>query len=440
MVLTVVVFPELVIPTKPLLVLARTKFTKFCHLYPLEVARVVHFVYLLRSMYQHPVETRADSSETRVPSQSFSTSSIWLLLIAAAGIPIGLLWDFSWESTVGVDLFWSPPHVATYVAVLLGGLVAARLIRPAAATSVSNYGARLGRFQAPLGAWVILWGAAAFLTSVAFDRWWQSAYGLGAGIWHPPQILKGIAFFAVAIGVWLVSLHRQNNSGQNRRPVAFVAAGGLLLSLITVVTLTTIYPNRQHSAFFYKLICATYPVVLVALAHAAKCSFPATIGAIVYMAVICSTTWLLPLFPAKPQTAPIYNAMDHLMPPPFALLLIGPAVVLDLIWRKGSRTKTPFAPWLQAGAAGLAFFIVIYALQWVFAEFLLTQLADNWFFAGGGTHWPFFLKIDPAARQLFWETGQDEMNFLGMLISSGLAIGAASLGLLLGSWMKRVQR
>ena len=47
----------------------------------------------------------------------------------------------------------------------------------------------------------------------------------------------------------------------------------------------------------------------------------------VYTLIFCATVWLLPLFPAKPQVAPIYNPLDHLMPPPFPLLLIVPALV-----------------------------------------------------------------------------------------------------------------
>ena len=48
---------------------------------------------------------------------------------------------------------------------------------------------------------------------------------------------------------------------------------------------------------------------------------------------------------------------------------------------------------------GFAIAILFMGAQWFFAEFLLTDMADNRFFAGGGQHWPFFLKIAPQARQ-----------------------------------------
>jgi hypothetical protein len=365
---------------------------------------------------------------------------VWLLVVAAAGLCVSLIWDFSWESTVGIDLVWAPAHTLTYFAVALAGLTSLGLVASTSRGTRSS-GIRLGRWRAPFGVWVAAWGAFAFATAVLFDRWWQSAYGLSAGIWHPPQILKAVAFFALALGVWLFCLSRQNAegvSGSFSSPATFAGAGGLLLTLITVVTLTTTYPNRQHSAWFYLLACGTYPVVLVAITTAGKLRFPATAAAVVYTALICLMVWVLPLFPARPQVGPIYNPLNHMMPPPFPLLLILPALALDtlkVLWPAG-----PVRPWLQALAAGLVFFIIFLGAQWVFAEFLLTDLADNWFFAGGGRHWPFFLKIDPLARETFWNIRGDDLTPTRTLGALGLSMLAARVGLWIGAWMKWLRR
>jgi hypothetical protein len=89
---------------------------------------------------------------------------------------------------------------------------------------------------------------------------------------------------------------------------------------------------------------------------------------------------------------------------------------------------------------GIAFFILFVATHWIFAEFLLTDLADNWFFAGGGRHWPFFLKIDPLARVNYWGADQDPMNLASALVTIGLAVLAARFGLWIGAWMSRLRR
>ena len=402
------------------------------------------FVYLPRTVNSSPASLAEPNSAADNLSGSFSRNAGWLLLLAAAGIPVSLVWDFAWESTVGVDPVWSLPHTANYLAVALGGLTALGLVfTTSRAGAARDCGVRFGGLHAPLAAWIVVWGAVAFATAVLFDRWWQSAYGLAAGIWHPPQIFKAVAFLALVMGVWLFGLSRQNQAAHGNSPGAalvFVAGGGLMLALITVFTLTAIYPNRQHSAAFYKIACGTYPLVLVALATAGKLRWSATTASMFYMGVLGGTVWVLPLFPARPQVAPIYNPLDHLMPPPFPLLLIFPAMGLDRVLRHFSWPAGRAQPWLQSVAAGLVFFLLFFMTQWVFAEFLLSDSADNWFFSGGGKHWPFFLKISPSARTVFWESRPDEMNLANVLITAGLAMFSARLGLWLGAWMTRVRR
>ena len=359
----------------------------------------------------------------------------WLLLLAAAGIPASLLWDFSWESTVGIDLAWAPAHVATYLSVLLGGVIALGFIF---SKSARESGVRMGKFHAPLGAWVVAWGALAFGVAMLFDRWWQSSYGLAAGIWHPPQILKASGFFAILLGAWLFAASVQNRA-RAAGGLAFSAAGGVLFAMMSVATITLAYPNRQHSAAFYQFACAMYPLVLAAVARAGRLRFPATVAALTHFALMCGMVWLLPIFPAKPQVAPIYHALDHLMPPPFPLLLAAPALALDALLRWFPGREQRFQDWRRAGEAGLAFFAVFIVVQWRFAEFLLTPAAGNRFFAGGGMHWPFFLKIDAPSRVAFWKMG-DDFTLARGLVAATLAVLSTRAGLWLGAWMKRVQR
>ena len=164
------------------------------------------------------------------------------MLLGAALLPVSLLWDYAFESTIGVDLLWSAPHVANDLAIALAAAGALAIL--VYTTRARAPGIALGRLRAPLGAWLVLWGALAFVTALFFDRWWQAGYGLAAGIWHPPQLLKALAFFAVTIGVWLRLAGRQP---QTAGGFAFAAAGGIVLAMISVVTLPFSFANRQHS-------------------------------------------------------------------------------------------------------------------------------------------------------------------------------------------------
>jgi hypothetical protein len=281
-----------------------------------------------------------------------------------------------------------------------------------------------------------------WLTAVLFDRWWQSAYGLQAGIWHPPQILKATAFLAMLGGGWLAAACAQNQPGGGRTLTAilFSGTGGCLVAMIAIITLTASYPNWQHSASFYKTAAATYPLVLAALAAAGRLRWSATLAAIVYSSVVAGMLWLLPRFGARPLTGPIYNPMDHLMPPPFPLLLIVPAMAMDWVAKRVRWPAWRGVSWLQAGALGLVFFMTFAGAQWLFAEYLLSPTADNWFIAGGGKHWPFFLKISPRARVMFWNSPSDVMNWSNVVVAAAFSVGSARLGLWLGAWMSRLLR
>jgi hypothetical protein len=375
---------------------------------------------------QYTFRQMSSASQSPDLRRRFATG---IMVLAAAAVPASLAWDFSWESTIGIDRVWAPPHVATYFSIALAALAALALL-----SRRSDAGLRIGRRYLPLGAGVTLWGSAAFVVGVVFDRWWQSAYGLAAGIWHPPQMLTATGFVSVIAGAWLCGIHWQQRGGAS---VALLVAGGSLLAIITTLSFPDIYANRQHSAPFYLLACGTYPMVLVALSIAGKSRFSASLGALLYTALLAALVWLLPLVPGSPQVSPIYHPRTTLLPPPFPLLLVAPAIVLDLLLRFSPGRRSG---WGAAAEAGIAFWLIFGVAQWTFAAFLLSPAADCWFFAGGGRHWPFFLRIDPAAQSIFWSVPGQEMTATRTLAAAGLAVVAAWIGLGIGTWLKRVQR
>ena len=140
------------------------------------------------------------------------------------------------------------------------------------------------------------------------------------------------------------------------------------------------------------------------------------------------------------RQAPIYNAVTHMVPPEFPLLLVVPALAIDLLLQRLGRRHD----WLAAIAIGVIFVILLAALQWFFGEFLLSPAARNFFFASD--QWPYM--VEPGAWQhRFWGVPVDASGTLSLsLLARGLGIAAligmvsARIGLWWGNGMSRVMR
>src|ERR1700728_2711129 len=90
-------------------------------------------------------------------------------------------------------------------------------------------------------------------------------------------------------------------------------------------------------------------------------------------------TWVLALVPAEPKLGPVYQKITHLVPTDFPLLLIVPAIVSDLVRRRVGG----WSRWAQASVLGAAFLVSFFAVQWPFANFLMSPASRNWIFATG---------------------------------------------------------
>ena len=367
---------------------------------------------------------------------------LWWGAIAATLIPVSLIWDYSWESSIGIDRFWSPPHLATHVGIWLSGLLGLQLIaRFTLAQKHGEHGAgvNIGPWCGPSGAWILLWGAVAMQAATLFDNWWQQAYGLGAGLWHPPQILKTAAFFAVLLGGVAMPAAAKSRGNLKFTAAFLIWNGGLFLTLCALVTVMTNLPNAQHTAQFVKISSALYPGVLLAVGAASRTRWGVTGAALAYTLVSGVMVWALPLFSAHPLAAPIHNPMDHLMPPSFPLLLIVPARVVEWLRAQFADEAGWRAELVQAGVLGQGFVATFIPVQWFFASFLLSPAADGWFFAGGGRHWPYFLKIDEA-RVMFWGVKQDPVTRQVVLLATALAIVSSGIGSRAGKWFRNLCR
>jgi hypothetical protein len=373
--------------------------------------------------------------------QSTGSSSIWPLyatLFASAAIVVGLIWDISWHRTIGRDTFWSPPHVLEQVAALVAGMSCGWLVLrttfggdPAAKQS----SIRVWGFYGPLGAWVCIWGTAMMIASAPFDNWWHNAYGLDVKIISPPHMVLAWGMMGIQVGAMLLAVSAQNRGAHDPRlRLIYAASAGILLTMFaTVIIEDAGFGNEMRSPMFYRMTAIVIPVALIGTARASGLRWPATTVAAIYTALMLGMIWILQLVPATPLLAPIYNPVTRMVPPPFPLLLIIPAFLLDLVLPRTRAMKD----WLLAPLLGVGFVVVMVAVHWYWSEFLLSPAARNWFFAVD--KWDYTNRLGPW-RYEYWTT-VSAADFARSLRWTLLAATISSfLGLWIGKAMAKVQR
>ncbi len=361
-------------------------------------------------------------------------------LLAATSILIGILWDISWHRSIGRDTFWTPAHLAIYAGGMLAALSAGRLVWNA---TVGDTGARaasvaIGPLRAPLGAWVLAWGAAAMIASAPFDDWWHNAYGLDVKVISPPHAVLAAGMAAVAIGAMLLALARQNGRDASKvrsSAAMYLYSSGVLVTLAATFLIEYTFPLHQHGWLFYAVTGLVFPAFLVAIGRAGRTRWPATSAAAVYMAFFAGMDWVLPLFPAEPRLAPIYNPITRMVPFCFPLLLVFPAAAIDVfLSRRSGRGDNRLALLI-----GGAFFLVFLAVQWPFGSFQMTAASRSWFFLGD-RYWSYYFHPDAAWRYRFAEGAVNRPSAIGFSIAAALSIFSARIGLVAGDRLSRVRR
>ena len=363
------------------------------------------------------------------------------VLIAATCAVIGVTWDISWHRGIGRDTFWTPAHLMIYASGIIAGLTSGWLVLKTTfagtpeerAASVSFWG-----FRGPLGAWVAIWGSFAMVASAPFDNWWHDAYGLNVKILSPPHSILGLGFTSIELGALLMVTSFQNRAASSlgKLPGYLVAFGaGVLLTNYSLFTFESNgFPNVAHNGVYYISSALAFPAVLTLGARAAKLRWPATFAALVYMTITAVMLWGLELLPATPGLAPVYREITHMVPPPFPILMIIPAVGVDWLMRRWQRRND----WLLALGVGVTFVALLLVTQWYVSQFLISPASENWFFGVG--RWNYNSRPGPFEHE-FWDLDPSRTIFVGKLAIAALAAATTSrIGLALGTWMSRVKR
>ena len=385
-------------------------------------------------------------ASTSPPDLPGRTLVLYALLASSTFIVVGLIWDISWHMTIGRDTLWSPPHVLEQLGASLAGLSCGALVlRTTFLGTAADRGQTVSfwGFRGPLGAWVAIWGALAMIFSVPFDDWWHNAYGLDVEILSPPHMVLLAGMLGIQMGAMLLALGAQNRAaepGRRTLAMAFCYAAGVLLTMAVIASFEhTGYANEWHGSRFYVITAGFVPFLLTGVAAAGRLRWPATVAAATYMGVMLGTGWVLQGVPATPRLSPILNAVDHMVPMPFPLVLVLPAVALDLVMRRGGGRSD----WLLAPVLGLVFVATMVPVHWVFAEFLLSPAARNGIFLAD--RWPYNNLLGDW-RYAFWNRDTVDgvwqaglfLRRIGFAVL--LATASARVGLFWGRWMARVQR
>ena len=391
-----------------------------------------------------PASTLARTGESGAPSAVSAVPwSLWAVSFASTSIIVGAVWDISWHRTIGRDSFWTPAHMAIYLGGVVAGLSCGWLVlrttfaRAADAARERAGGVSFWGFRGPLGAWVCIWGALAMIVSAPLDDWWHNAYGLDVEILSPPHVVLAAGIYGIGIGAMLMALARQNVAGATQRMLQrlYVYAGGLLILMLATLFSEYMVPaNVQHAPPFFFASAAIFPLLLIGISRGAASRWGATGAAAVYMGVTLLMIWILQLFPAQPMLAPIMRQVNHMVPPSFPLWIVAPAVVIDLVLSRLPGGAGRLRQCATAVAAAVAAVLALAAVQWPFAEFLLTEHARNFFFAGD--QWSFDMPV-----------GAYQYEFSGTPMTAAaagwVAVVAASSGIAgmwWGNWMQRVRR
>ena len=373
--------------------------------------------------------------------------TIWAGVLAVTSASMGGAWDVAWHRSIGRDSFLTPAHLAIYACGVIAAVICGYLIfyttfghsRQLKRESVHVLG-----FTAPLGAFIAAWGGIAMMVSAPFDNWWHNAYGLDVKIISPPHTLLILGIRGVSVGVLFLILAAMNRASSGGRVESaahrslrrlFLYMSGLMITGQMFFILEQTWDVVLHGTMAYVAMGIALPVAFAVIARASGYRWACTAAAAIYTAFAVAEILIFPLVPASPKLGPVYFPVTHLVPAKFPILIIVPALALDVLWHRLRAWK----PWQIAAVSGFIFIAVLVAVEWPFASFLMSKAAANRFF--GTIYFDYNSRPDDVDRlRQFFQPARGVALATGLLIASVCASLSTWFGLRFGNWMRGVQR
>ncbi len=370
---------------------------------------------------------------------------IYAVTIAALFSAVGILWDISWHASIGRDRFFTPPHILIYIGAIFGGVFSGiQVLLNSFKSPIEKRGSFVkvwGIFYSSLGSMFCIWGAIAMLTSAPFDNWWHSAYGLDVKVFSPPHALLLLGIFFLEFGGCVtickyINLTNPKNKSLLIFQILFIISACSLLCLLFTISNPIIRVRNMRGALFYQAATVITLLILPAFCRALRMKWGMTSIAIGYFLIAAIVNWTLQIFPAEPKLGPILTHTTHFQPEMFPLLIMIPAIFMDLVMARSKAND-----WGKAMRLSAIFVPLLVIIQYPFSGFLLeSPKARNWFF--GAQSWYFGNPPDSPYRYKFSPGDLQHLpSFaigIGIAILIGIVISRISLSW--GNWMQRIQR
>ena len=383
------------------------------------------------------------------PNSSGVPWTVWAGVVAVTSSMIGGSWDVAWHRSIGRDSFLTPAHLAIYACGVIAAVVCGYLILYTtfgSSDSLRSESVSVLGFRAPLGAFIAAWGGIAMLTSAPFDNWWHNAYGLDVKIVSPPHTLLILGIRGVSIGILFLILAAMNRtaaaapgtgdlSTHRTLQALFLYMGGIMIVGQMFFLQEYTWDVELHTTGAYIAMGIALPAAFAVLSRASGFRWTATVTALIYTVYLIGEILIFPLVPASPKLGPVFFPVTHLVPAKFPVLILPAAFALDLVWQ---RLRT-WKPWQIAAVSALVFILVLFAVEWPFATFLMSKASQNRFF--GTIYFDYNSRPDNYDRlRRFFEPASGLPLFLGLLRASMCAFVSTWLGIRFGNWMRGVQR
>jgi hypothetical protein len=215
----------------------------------------------------------------------------------------------------------------------------------------------------------------------------------------------------------------------------FLYLGGLMVGGQMFFLMEYTWDVSLHTVSAYIAMATGLPLLLALLSQASRYQWAATAAASVYTVFVIGEILILPLFPAQPKLGPVFFPVTHFVPAKFPILILVPALALDLLWQRTREWK----PWKIALASGVVFIAVLTVVERPFASFLLSKASENQFF--GTIYFDYNSRPDGIDRlRQFYKPSYGFELYFGLLRAAVYASIGTWVGLLFGRWMRSVQR